>query len=350
MAKSKRNKYFPAERSRPQGQQKREVDSLLDVMQDGKEYQSLVGVVPNPNKLEFSAELRRAIKDIEDIRKHPLVVYAGNVIKPQGNIEISYSDDLPFSEMIATVPNTDSLDILIVTPGGSAQQVSQFVDKIRPRFTNVSMILPYMAMSAGTIWALSGNDILMDQRAFIGPIDPQVTGKDGKFVPAQAILALLKRIQEDGEGNIQKGQPPNWSDRLILQNMDPKEIGNAISQSEYSIQLATEYLQKYKFRDWKNHSNGTPVTPDEVAAKAKEVASKLCSHEYWKVHSHGISREVAWDELKIKIDFPETTQGLERAMRRFWALLYWLFDNSQLLKLFLSQQYTLFKSNPTPNP
>lgn len=346
----KQNKSFIERHSGPPRPQKKVVKSLLDTMRDGIEYQSLVDVVP-VSDLDISIELRRAIKDIEDIRQHPLVVYAGNVIKPSAGNEIAYIDDLPFSEMIDAVPSTDSLDILAVTPGGLAQQVSQFVNRVRSRFNNVSMILPYMAMSAGTIWALSGNEIWMDQRANIGPIDPQVMGKDGRFIPAQAILALLKRIQEDGQENIKKGQTPDWSDRLILQNMDPKELGNALSLSQYSIQLATEYLKHYKFRDWKVHgSDGTPVTPEQIAARAAEVADRLCSHEYWKVHSHGISREVAWTELKIKIEHPEDVPGFARALRRFWALLYWLFETQPLTKMFLSQQYTLFKTMPTPNP
>ena len=344
----KNNPTFIERHAGPPKPQKKVVGSLLDTMQDGREYQSLIDVVPVPD-MNVGAELRRAIKDIEDIRKHPLVVYVGNVIKASDGNEIAYSDDLPFSEMIDSVPTTDSLDILIVTPGGLAQQVSQFVNRFRPKFNNVSMILPYMAMSAGTIWALSGNEIWMDERANIGPIDPQVIGKDGRFVPAQAILALLKRIQEDGEENIKKGQTPAWSDRLILQNMDPKELGNAISQSQYSIQLATEYLKNYKFRDWKVHiHDGNPVTPEQLAARAAEVAGRLCSHEYWKVHSHGISREVAWAELKLKIEHPESVPDFSRAIRRFWALMYWLFESSQLTKMFVSQQFMLFKSGTTP--
>lgn len=244
------------------GYQKTPVDSLLDVMKDGREYESLIDVVPR--NLNARDEIRRAISNIESIRKHPLIIYTANVTKSIAgtSIDINYSDDLPFSEMVSSVPQSDSLDILIVTPGGLAQQVNQFVNKVRPRFPNVSMILPYMAMSAGTIWALSGNDIWMDQRAFIGPIDPQVPGKDGRFIPAQALLALLKKIQEDGQENIKKGQNPNWSDILILQNMDSKEIGNAISLSKYSIQLATEYLTKYKFRDWTDHSSNGKIVTD----------------------------------------------------------------------------------------
>jgi ClpP class serine protease len=92
-----------------------------------------------------------------------------------------------------------SVDVMVVTPGGVGQQVSQFVNALRKRFTSVEFILPYMCMSAGTLWALSGDRIWMDSRAFIGPIDPQVRSKSGEFVPAQSILILLERIRIEEE-------------------------------------------------------------------------------------------------------------------------------------------------------
>jgi len=344
MSKKNRNSFIQRHSTPPK---KKPVDSLLDVMEDGKEFASLVDVAPQG--INLRDEIRKSISEIEAIRKHPTLVYAANVINvPSGiSTEISYVDDLPFSEMVSSVPdNIDEIDIVIVTPGGIAQQVSQFVNRLRPRFKNVSMILPYMSMSAGTIWAISGNEIWMDQRAFIGPIDPQVPGKDGRFVPAQALVALLKEIQNRGQENIKNGQNPDWSDILILQNMDAREIGNTLSLSQYSVQLAYEYLLNHKFRDWQKHSNGESVTPQERSDRANKVANMLCSHEHWKVHSHGISREVAWNELKIKINHPEDVSGLERAIRRFWALLYWIFENSPTAKIFISSQYSLFKSRP----
>ena len=339
MSKKSKNKFIEAH----SGFHKKAVNSLLDVMQDGNEYGSLVDVtVPNMN---FRDELRRGITDIEAIRNHPLIVYAANVINtPAGSSsDISYVDDLPFSEMVSAIPTgTDTIDILIVTPGGSAQQVSQFVNHLRPLFDNVEFIIPHMAMSAGTIWALSGNEIWMDARGFIGPIDPQVPGKDGRFVPAQAILALLKRIQENGQENINNGKNPDWSDIMILQNMDAKEIGNALSLTKYSVQLATEYLKTYKFKGLLN-SDGKPATDAERTAKAEQVATLLCSHEHWRTHSHGISRDVAASELGLNIYHPDDVPGFERAIRRFWALLYFLFDNSDTMKVFISNQYSLFK-------
>ena len=76
--------------------------------------------------------------------------------------------------MISTVPAaTTELDIVLVTPGGLANQVSKFVNKLRPRFDNVSFIIPNMCMSAGTIFAMSGDEIIMNPSSHIGPIDPQ---------------------------------------------------------------------------------------------------------------------------------------------------------------------------------
>jgi ClpP class serine protease len=126
---------------------------------------------------------------------------------------IDNNDDLPFSEMISTIPGDQkAIDVILVTPGGSAQQVAKFVNKLRPRFDNVVFILPYMAMSAGTIFAMSGNDIVMGKNSYIGPIDPQVPNREGFYVLAQAILTLIDVIRERGEGQLKRGQSPPWTD------------------------------------------------------------------------------------------------------------------------------------------
>jgi serine dehydrogenase proteinase len=79
-------------------------------------------------------------------------------------------------------------------------------------------------MSAGTVWALSGDEIWMDERATLGPIDPQVPGRDGRFLPAQALLALIEEIQIRGDQQIKNGANPRWTDVTILRNMDAKVL------------------------------------------------------------------------------------------------------------------------------
>lgn len=131
----------------------------------------------------------------------------------------------------------------------------------------------------------------------------------------------------------------------LIDTMDPLLVGTAMTMSGYSIRLAADFLEKYKFRNWINHSaTGIAVTQDEKRARSLEIAARLCNNDHWKSHGHGISRDVVETDLRIKIDRTETNPDLERALRRFWALLYWVFDNSEVVKLFLSQNYVLIRS------
>lgn len=183
MGKKNKVPFIPQQKTPPT------ITSVLDHMKDGREFESLLQY--KSVHIDVANEIRRSLKEIRAIRNRPAICYLANVVntRTKASISIDINDDLPFSEMISTVPATEkNIDVIIVTPGGSAQQVAKFVDKLRPRFDNVVFILPYMAMSAGTILAMSGNDIIMGKNSYIGPIDPQVPNKDGFYVPAQAIL------------------------------------------------------------------------------------------------------------------------------------------------------------------
>lgn len=319
---------------------------LLDLMTDGREFESLLK--EQRTGINVNVEVRRAIDEIEAIRKRPLLCYLSNMVKAQltSSRSIDYSDDLPFSEMIRCVPaESKNVDIMLVTPGGSAEQVAKFVDRLRARFEHVAFLLPDLAMSAGTIFALSGDEIVMDARAYLGPIDPQIPNRSGQYVPAQSLLTLIKEIQERGDLSIKKGQNPQWTDLQILRQIDGRDIGNAINASKYSIELVDKYLSTYKFRTWNQHSDGRPVLPEEKQTRATEIAELLCNHEIWKTHGRGITRDVAWQECRIKIEHPEATPGLDRAFRRFWAAVHWIFGKTSLSKILISKNYALMQQD-----
>ena len=324
------------------------VVSLLDTMVDGREFESLLKL--KQVNIDLISEIRRALKDISDLRGKPNIAYLANVVNP--NIKavrsIEYSDDLPFSELVNTVPSdAKDIDVILVTPGGSGTQVAKFVDKLRPRFDTVSFILPNISMSAGTMFAMSGDEIVMTNSSYIGPIDPQVPNKEGMYVPAQAILTLIEEIQTKGDIALKKGLNPDWTDLQILRQIDPKEIGNAINASKYSVELVENYLHDYKFRTWTTHSNGSPVTVEERKLRANEIANQLCKHSLWKSHGRGITRESAWDVCRLKITHSESTDGLDRAIKRLWALFYWLFENTAIFKTFVSEHYSLMRNDRT---
>ena len=271
----------------------------------------------------------------------------GNVVSDGiANTSIAALDHLPFSEMIAKVDQSqDGIDVLLATPGGSAEQVIYFNNALRARFKSVDFLIPYKAMSAGTLWALAGDRIWMDSRAFLGPIDPQVPSKDGRFIPLQALLTLLTMIQHEGQKALAQGQQPPWSLVLLLREMDQKQVGHALTATKYVATMAAQYLEQYKFKAWASHKSGAAVTLQERQSRAAEVADLLCSHDRWKAHGHAITREDLESEVRIKIDRPESVPGLERALRRFWALAYYCFDKSPVAKMFLSQNYVVIRND-----
>jgi hypothetical protein len=85
------------------------------------------------------------------------------------------------------------------------------------------------------------------------------------------------------------------------------------------------------------------VTPQERKDKAEQIAGILCDHGKWKSHGHFIDRNTAWTECGLQITHSESIQGLDRAMRRMWALFYWLFESTPILKFFISDNYCIIR-------
>ena len=324
--------------------------SLLDKMKEGREYESIIGL--QNVQVELGSEFRLALQGITAIRKVPCLCYISNILSPpaNANISINPTDEKPFIEMIDAVPHEHrEIDIVLVTPGGSAEIVSTLVTKLRSRFDKVNFILPYLAMSAGTIFCLSGDELIMDENASFGPIDPQVPTKDGRYVPAQALKTLIQDIQDRGELLRAGGKQPLWTDVLLINSIDKRELGNVITASQFSTNLVSEYLKNYKFKSWTKHSDGTPVTEEERNKRAEEIASKLCDHSKWLNHASRISREQAWTECKIKVTPTEDIIGLTSAVRKLWALLCYAFENTPVYKCIFSENYALFRMNQKNN-
>jgi ClpP class serine protease len=50
------------------------------------------------------------------------------------------------------------------------------------------VIIPHYAMSCGTLIALAADEIIMDPKAVLGPVDPQL-----RDIPAASILKVLEK-------------------------------------------------------------------------------------------------------------------------------------------------------------
>lgn len=188
--------------------------------------------------------------------------------------------------------------IILDTPGGSAEVVERMVETIRTFYDDVAFIIPDRAMSAGTIFAMSGDIILMDYFSRLGPIDPQVL-KDDRFVPALSYLIQYERLLEKDR----RGELTN-AEFALLSKFDLAELHQFEEARELSISLLKNWLAKYKFKNWKMTATQTrPVTHQMREERAEQIAKALSESTRWHSHGRGISRETLQsDEIKLKID------------------------------------------------
>jgi ClpP class serine protease len=80
------------------------------------------------------------------------------------------------------------IDLIVHTPGGLVLSAGQIAHALRRHAGKVTVFVPHYAMSGGTLIALAADEIVMDDNAVLGPVDPQI-GQS----PAASVLAVLER-------------------------------------------------------------------------------------------------------------------------------------------------------------
>jgi len=229
----------------------------------------------------------------------------------------SEQDFLELVEQLAVDDNKkETLYIILTTPGGSAVAVERYVNIIRHHYKEVNFIVPNYAYSAGTIFCMSGDKILMDYSSVLGPIDPQVVNKEGKMVPA---LGYLDKVNE----LIQKSQNGQLSQAefIILKEFDLAELRAYEQAKELTIDQLKKWLVQYKFKNWNTHKDNKTVTLEEKIERAEEIAAKLSNSNIWKSHGRPINITILENELELKIDDFGKDQKLNNLIKTYNRLL-----------------------------
>ena len=160
--------------------------------------------------------------------------------------------------------------IILTTPGGSLNPVNRMVTILRHFYTEVNFIVPNYAYSAGTIFCMSGDNILMNYFSALGPVDPQVQNKDGKLVAALGYLDKINDLLIKAQNNT-----ISQAEFLILKDFDLAELRAYEQAKELAVDLIMKWLVKYKFKDWAVHSDGYSVTTEAKKGKSYRNSQHL---------------------------------------------------------------------------
>jgi len=215
-------------------------------------------------------------------------------------------------------PHRRKLIVCLTTGGGYIEVVQRIVDTLRRHYKLVDFVVPNYAFSAGTVLAMSGDDIHMDYYSRLGPIDPQVSTQSDKQVPA---LGYLERYN-DLITKAQNGTITNAETQLLIDGFDQAELYQYEHARELSITLLKDWLVKYKFKNWKiTRTRGLRVTKKMKVDRAEMIAKELNNTKKWHVHGYGISMDVLDRDLNLMVDDFGKNPHMSEKIRGYHDLL-----------------------------
>ena len=213
-------------------------------------------------KSEILAWRRRIISEIEQARGsrvitmiHKRELWTG----PGEDPEIVLEDAETVLQQIRSTPPDCPIDLILHTPGGVALAAEMMSMAIKFHPEKVTVIVPFYAMSGGSLMSLAADKIIMERYSMLGPVDPQIPTPDGNTWPAGSLesLVTLKPLQK-------------VSDRMIVMaDVAKLEIENAIAFVMWLLEDRMSNENARKVAEFFAHgymSHSTPITLDVVKA------------------------------------------------------------------------------------
>ena len=195
---------------------------------------------------------RRKIRELEQKRGSRVIVliHRQETLALLGFPLARYINIQDSEEILRAVKLTDPelpIDLVLHTPGGLVLATKQIAYALCRHPGKVTVFVPHYALSGGTMLALSADEIVMDENAVLGPVDPQV----GQ-APAASILRVIEQKDIDHVDD----------QTLILADVAQKAV--------HQIQVTLERLLKM--------SSG--ISNDRATDLARILSSGRWTHDY----------------------------------------------------------------------
>ena len=129
-------------------------------------------------KNPFDEVRRKYLANLNDFTKRNTIIYYSSFLSKSGiaGLDINDNDISGFMNAVRGLDYQVGLDLILHTPGGNPTAAEAIVLYLRSKFTDIRVIVPQIAMSAGTLIAFSAREIVMGKHSSLGPIDPQING------------------------------------------------------------------------------------------------------------------------------------------------------------------------------
>lgn len=296
----------------------------------------------SPN--ELMDELKSLVEKYNLLTGRYLYLYVAAMAKRIPGLSLEQEDFYIIRDMLKDVQNQPEIDVYIETPGGNgvtAEEIARFLHK---KFSKVNFVISGEAKSAGTILALSGNDIYMTETGSLGPIDAQI------HIGRSVISAYdyMEWINAKMSEAIKNGKL-NPVDATMVAQITPGEIQLVNYSLEFAKDLVKDWLYTYKFNNWKETSTQKKAVTDEMKKqRANEVADEFANHSRWR--THGRSLKISdLEEIGLMVNNLEEVPEIADIVYRIQFVCKLLLETTSIYKLFFDVDGKIIKNAVAAN-
>jgi membrane-bound ClpP family serine protease len=245
---------------------------------------------------------RKYLAELSELTGRSTIVYY-SAWNEKGHLEaqglgnmfaVTDADKNGFMATIHELDRSKGLDLILHTPGGDVAAAESIVDYLRSMFgTDIRVIVPHLAMSAGTMISMSAKTIVMGKHSSLGPIDPQFGG-----VPAHGIIEEFETAKREIAADpttVAVWQP-------IIAKYSPTVIGEAEKAVKWAEHITKAWLISGMF-------DGDPKAEE----KASRIVGELSSHSLTLAHNRHYSPH-AVRELGLRVELLEDEGELQEAV------------------------------------
>ena len=283
------------------------------------------------------SESVKCLREIGRLRGNRHVIFYGSAFlqKPQvpaDRLQITHEDVNAFMSVMFGMTWSKNLTLVLHTPGGVTNATETLVAYLRSKFTDIEVIVPTYAMSAGTMVSLAANRIVMGRQSQLGPIDPQFLMGNR----AQSARAIVDQFEEAKKEILHNSAAAGvWFP--ILQTIGPALLQEARNALDYGERMVSQWLEEYMFAGKPNGKN--------LAKKAAAYFNDATSH---KSHGRRIDREEARGQ-DLDVEDLEDCQELQEAVLTLYHLATIAIEKGPAAKIVHSDLDTMFVKNWAPS-
>jgi hypothetical protein len=290
--------------------------------------------------IDLQNELKRLVHEYNNAKGTYLLIYAVDFEKARQGVSIDLTmNDYHIIHEILRKNERTKIDLYIETPGGSGEAAEEIVNYLHSKFDSVDFIIAGEAKSAGTLMAMSADEIYMTDSGSLGPIDAQV--RIGRSVVSA--FDYVNWVEEKRQ-EVAEGIPLNAVDAAMIAQISPGEYMGAFHAQQFAVDKLKEWLPKYKFKHWKEtETRKVPVTDEMKMVRAEEIANIMIDHSAWR--SHGKSLKISdLNGIGLRINTFNENEQLKEIVYRIKIVIKLLFGSSTNYKIFFTEDEVILQN------